>query len=170
MAEREFIFRQEAKELILPVTPGSYRVGVGVNIEIVNIHELGDAILTGYGTLATIQIDCLLPANSYRFAQSSSPKRYITQFTQWVNDKARLRFIVGGAGVNIPVVIESFQYGEQDGANDIYATITAREYRVLAPVQIKKAAVNAARTEAPAGKGVSVQQYTAAYGDTLSGI
>ena len=171
MAEREFIFRQGSKELILPVTPDSYTVGTGINVEIVNIHELGDAILTGYGTLATIKINCMLPANAYSFARDDDPEPYISQFEKWVKQKRRLRFIVGGTGVNIPVVIKDFSYGETDGTNDIYADLSLREYPVLTAPQVTAAAAGASTARAASDSGgSSVQSYTAVYGDTLSGI
>jgi len=171
MAERDFIFRQGSTELILPVTPQSYEVSKGLNVEMVNIHELGDAILTGYGTLATIKISCMFPANDYSFASDNDPQPYINQFAKWVEEKRRVRFIVGGTRVNVPVIIEEFRYGENDGTNDVYATIIMREHRILAPVQVAAPPdANTSRGDGESGSGTSEQSYTAVYGDTLSGI
>lgn len=170
MAERPFIFKAGSKELILPVTPASYRVEEGVNVEIVNIHSLGDIIVMGYGTLATITIDCMLPANNYPFADDDDPEPYINQFKKWLKQKKELRFIVGGTGVNVPVKIERFAYGEQDGTNDVYATITLRKFRNPAPIQISAPpSANKARA-AVAVAGASEKAYKAVYGDTLSAI
>lgn len=170
MASRKFIFRGGSRELALPVTPQSYRVEKGINIEVVNIHELGDAVMTGYGTLATIKIACMFPANDYRFSRSDDPDRYIRQFTKWVQKKTKLRFIVGSTGVNVPVVIQSFSYGEQDGTNDVYADILLREYRTLKAVRVTKAPVGKPREAVVKTASSTVTNYTIKYGDTLCGI
>lgn len=168
MAERLFIFRGSG-ELVLPVTPDSYKVDTGVNIEVVNIHTLGDVIMTGYGTLSNIKISCLLPAKNYYFASDDEPDYYIKQFQAWVQEKARLRFIVGDTGVNIPVVIENFSYGEKDGTNDIYADITLREYRALAVQQFTTQA-GASRGRDTLKKASGTKTYVTQYNDSLEGI
>lgn len=169
MSKRKFIFRGGATELTLPVTPESYRVETGVNIETVNIHTLGDVILTGYGTLAAIKIACMLPENDYPFSRSSSPDRYIKQLEAWVKKKTRLRFVIGGTGVNLPVVIESISYGEQDGTNDVYADVMLREYRALKAVKLSPPTANKPR-ETTTPEAASISSYTAKAGDTLCSI
>lgn len=170
MADRPFIFRQSSKELVLPVTPESYRVEKGNNIEIVNIHELGDAVLVGYGILATIKVSCLLPANDYPFADSDDPEPYIDQFQKWIRQKRRLRFIVGGTGVNVPAVIENLQYGESDGTNDVYADITLREYRTLDPVQLTAPPTANSPRFVENEDRAGMQTHKIVYGDTLSAL
>lgn len=170
MSERKFIFRGGSRELTLPVTPQSYRVENGVNIEVVNIHELGDVILTGYGTLATIKIPCMFPAQNYSFARSGNPDRYVEQIQKWVKKKTKLRFIVSGTGVNVPVVIQNFSYGEQDGTNDVYADLILREYRTLKAVRVQTSSANRPRTPVVKTSGASLQTYTIKYGDTLCGV
>lgn len=156
--------------MVLPVTPDGYRVEKGINIEVVNIHELGDAILTGYGTLATIKISCMFPANDYPFSRDDDPDSYIAQFEKWVQKKTKLRFVVGNTGVNVPVVIQSFTYGEQDGTNDVYADIILREYRTLKAVKMANTAASKPREQVVKTSGASVSNYTIVYGDTLCGI
>ena len=36
MSRRKFIFKGGGKELVLPVTPDSYQVEKGINVEVVN--------------------------------------------------------------------------------------------------------------------------------------
>lgn len=167
MAARNFILCDDDGEMVLPVTPDSYRVSAGVNVEVVNIHQLGDAIVAGYGTLATITISCLLPANSYKFSKSGSPEPYIKKLTAWEKGKARLRFIVSSTNVNVPVIIQEIAYGERDGTNDIYADIILREYRRLEAVKVAKTSDG---TRAEANKTGNVQTITIKYGDTLSAL
>lgn len=173
MAKRKFIFRDLSgsglPELALPVTPDSYQVEKGVNVETINIHALGDAIVMGYGTLATISISCLLPRRSYRFSASSNAQTYIQRFEQWVEEKTELRFIISGTNVNIPVRVQSISYGERDGTNDLYADITLREYRNLQAVQVKETTTESKGRAAPETASSS-KPYVIKPGDTLSAI
>lgn len=147
MSRRKFIFKGGGKELVLPVTPDSYQVEKGINVEVVNIHQLGDAILAGYGTLATIKVSCVFPASRYPFSDSSDPDGYIGRLEKWVKKRQKLRFVVGGTGVNIPAVIQSVSYGERDGTNDVYADIILREYRQLKAVKVADTGANSGRSE-----------------------
>lgn len=170
MAQRKFIFRAGSTELVLPVMPASYQVETGINIEVVNIHELGDAILAGYGTLCTIKLSCLFPANSYSFSADSDAQRYVEQFQKWIEKKTKLRFIVGGTGVNISVLVQSISYGEQDGTGDIYADLILREYKALKAVSVTSASATKPRAAVVKTSGASVSNYTIKYGDTLCAI
>ena len=167
--ERRFIFRGGEREVILPVTPESYQVEKGNNIEIVNIHELGDVSLVGYGTLASIKIDCMLPARDYSFGLDNSAEEYVRIFKGFVSGREELRFIISGAGVNIPVYLQDFQYGEKDGTNDIYASLTLRERKQLQAAVTAAPAENKQR-EAEPEKGNRVESYLVKYGDTLCAI
>ncbi len=167
--ERPFIFKNGYTELILPVTPSSYKVETGINIEVINIHQLGDVIVTGYGTLATIQINCMFPANDYTFARSRNPEYYIDRFQRMIHEKQVVRFIVGGTGVNIPVVVQKITSGEEDGTNDVYADIILREHRKLEPVQVTAPGENANREKADEQKPTE-KLYKVVYGDTLSAL
>jgi len=170
---RKFIFRDTEKntELVLPVTPAGFEVSHGIKIETINIHTLGDVNIAGYGTLAAIKIDCLLPAQSYSFLNASGgtePYSYVEKFRGWSDSRMVLRFIVSGTSVNIPVIIEDIVYGERDGTGDVYATLSLREYRELAIVQKTSTENNmriATVTTTPAP-----QTYTIKSGDTLSAI
>lgn len=170
MAKRTIIFKGGGRELALPVTPDQYQVEKGINVEVVNIHQLGDAILVGYGTLATIKISrCLLPANPYNFASNAdSPEAIVKCFEGWIEDKSKLRFVVSGTGVNLPVVVEHISWGERDGTNDVYADVTLREYRKLQPVKVVGPTLVAAAREAEPKTQTS--SYAIVYGDTLSAI
>ncbi|WP_312643992.1 LysM domain-containing protein [Hydrogenoanaerobacterium sp.] len=169
---RRFIFKDRSKELALPVTPESFVVDYGIRIETVNIHDVGDADIAGKKTLATIKLECMFPERDYDFADAEDePYGYVKTFQKWSLRGTVLRFIVSDTPVNIPVRIESIAYGEQDGTNDVYATITLREHKALEAVQIAdtSAAVNKPR----AGESNTLSSdlaYTIQYGDTMCAI
>ena len=97
--KREMLFRHGGGEIILPVTPAEYEVEHGNNIEIVNIYQLGDVAIVGYGTLAVIKIACLFPAHSYHFSTGGDPEEYISAFTGIVDSREEIRFLVSDTGV-----------------------------------------------------------------------
>lgn len=172
---RKFIFKYNNRgydnELILPVTPEAFEVEQGVKIETINIHELGDVALAGYGSLATIKIDCMFPAQKYAFVTgpfNPNPYVFTDAFAAWAKTRQVSRFVVSDTQINIPVLVESIVYGERDGTNDVYASITLREYRELGAVQVQTVAANSTRPveSAPAAP----KTYTVKSGDTLSAI
>jgi len=170
---KKIIFKDTEKnaELVLPVTPPSFEVSHGINIETINIHTLGDVALPGYGTLATLKIDCMFPAKKYPFNQPNTelaPYAYVKKFEDWSDNHTILRFIVSDTTVNIPVLIKEIMYGEKDGTGDVYATITMREYRQLSAVQVSKTG-NVART-AEVKTATTAQTHIVKSGDTLSAI
>ena len=84
----KIIFKDTDKntELVLPVTPPSFEVSHGINIETINIHTLGEVALAGYGTLPTFKVDCMFPAKKYPFNQPSAeldPYGYVNKFEEW---------------------------------------------------------------------------------------
>lgn len=161
-------------ELILPVTPESFQVSHGINFEVINIHELGDVAIAGYPTLATVKITCMFPAQGYpfnNFQSVISPYEYVKIFQNYVDNKPMLRFVVSGTSINLPVKMESIDYGEQDGTNDVYATLTMREQKEIKAVQVQTSnTVNQSRALSSGKVSTAIQSYTIRSGDTLSSI
>ena len=174
--KRLIIFKNEdmGSEMIMPVTPESFLVSHGIHFETVNIHTLGDVAIAGYPTLATIKVDLLFPAQNYifaNFAQLQNPSVYITSFTNYMNNRNRLRYIVSGTNINIPVQLESMDYGERDGTNDVYATLTLQERRDLKAVLVQSKAKSTNSSRGPSSGSVSsVRPYKIQSGDTLWSI
>lgn len=169
--QRKFIFKDDIKEMLLPVTPPSFTIEHGINIETINIHTLGDVNIAGYSTLANIKIDCLFPAQDYPFAfiTGMDPYSYVETFKKWSHERKIIRFIIPDTPVNIPVLVQSISYTEKDGTNDVYATITLREYRELTIIKVERQ--GSENTVRGAGSSASpATSYTVKKGDTLSSI
>ena len=169
---RKFIIKDTAKntETVLPVTPPSFELSSGINVETINIHTVGDVILPGHSTLSTFKIDCMLPAKKYSFNQpkaSTRPYDYIKKFEGWKDKSTILRFVVSGTTVNVQSIITDVSYGEKDGTGDVYVTITFREYRKLSVVQVNKTGNNARASEK---SKTGTDHYVVKKGDTLSAI
>lgn len=162
-------------ELILPVTPESFEVSHGISIETVNVHALGDVNIAGYPTLATVSISCMFPAHQYPFVVgpfNSDPYVYTRAFEQWADAKLVVRLVVTNTTINIPVLVENISYGEKDGTNDVYATISLREYRETTLVTKQSAAATQLRSSTTASPATArgAVSYTVKKGDTLSAI
>lgn len=134
---KKFIFKDTKSntELILPVTPASFEISHGINVEVINVHTLGDVALPGYSTLPTIKIACLFPAKKYPFNQPGTRldpySYYIKKLEQWRDNHSILRFIISETSVNEQVIITDVLFGEKDGTGDVYATISMRGYKTL---------------------------------------
>lgn len=169
--QRKFIFRDKDRELQLPVTPPSFTIEHGINIETINIHTLGDVNIAGYGTLATIKIDCLFPAQQYSFSTGSQePYSYVEIFKKWSSEREIVRFIIPDTPVNMPVLVQDVAYSEQDGTNDVYSSITLREYRELNVVKIESSGSGNKTRVASTSTVPATNSYTVKKGDTLSAI
>ena len=59
-----------------------------------------------------------------------------------MKDKRIPRLIYTDTDINIPVLIESFNYGRKDGTQDIYFTLKFKEYRKIEVPEINKSTSN----------------------------
>ena len=161
------------EELVLPVTPSEYTVEHGRSIESVEAYNVGVLNISGLAKLMNRNLDCMFPAQAYPFCNPGAvtdPEYYISKFRGYVDNKEILRYVVSDTDVNEQVVIENIVYGERDGTNDVYATITLRGYRdITAPERESTGAVpeNSTRTESQAD---TQSTYTVVAGDTLWSI
>lgn len=174
---RKFIFHSpsDGQEIILPVTPSSYQVETGQGIQVVNLTQFGDYALAGYPSIYAFTLDCMFPAQSYPFMVGGStpdPNLYIEFFERAVKERQVLRFVVSDTLVSNEVLVESLRYGEQDGTNDVYVTLSLMPYRRLQVMSAISTENATAQGTARAGDAPSVtqQSYTIKPGDTLWGI
>ena len=152
---------------MLPITPESYEVTTGINIQTVSVVGVGDVAVAGDETTNSVTLRSFFPAQRYSFAQTAwtDPQALVTQIESWCAEKTVVRLIVSGTKVNRPMIIESIAYGEQDGSNDIEYTITLQKYTYLSAPSLSDDAAGLTRAEeAPP----EVQDtHTVVKGDTL---
>lgn len=167
--QRKFVFRGGGREVVLPVTPPTFEVTSGRAIQAVNIHELGDVNLPGNAKLANIKISGFFPAQAYPFAwHFTDPYSLVAVFATWSAAGEVVRFLIPGTAVNLPVLIEDITYGEQDGSNDVYYTLSLSEYRYL-EVSIPEDGTPTA-SRAVDSPPMTASSYTVVKGDTLASI
>lgn len=170
--ERAIIFKNTnaGQELTLPVTPRSYPMAAGRAVERLDMAQTGQIALPGLNSLFTGTLEFMLPAQAYPFLTAGAvpdPQYYISRLTAWSAAADVCRYIVAGAGVNIPVLLGPLEYGEQDGSNDVYCKLPLYEYRFLDEAGVEPAAQAAAQAgDGPAAPG----SYTVVKGDSLWAI
>lgn len=169
-----FLEPAAGKELILPVTPASYEWTHSNRVETIQLDQLGEINLPGGRLMGSCTLsDVLFPAQLYPFCNPgavANPYVYLEQLERWSDGHTPVRWLVSGTPTNALVLIESVNYGERDGTNDIYASITLRQYTVP-ETPVLAISGGDAQTSRDAGTGAaSTRTYTVQTGDTLSGI
>lgn len=116
----------------LPVTPSSFSISVSHKNTTLNVISLGEINLLGKTGLRSVSLSCFFPAQDYNFSKSDreDPDYYISKLEKWRKSNTLLRFIISDV-VNMQCTIESLSWGMQDGTNDIYYTLTLKEYRIV---------------------------------------
>lgn len=162
-------FIADGRELRLPVTP-MFSAPAGKRIETVNIHQVGDVNLPGKPSPAPITLEGFFPAHPapYAIGEISEPYEYVQQFEAWAKGETVVRYVVTDTSINLPVLIESIEYGEEDGTGDVYYTLRLVEYTYLTTTVTEAVSTgnSSRKEEAPAAP----QSYTVQKGDTLSAI
>ncbi len=177
---RKIIFKNNTtgQEILLPVTPESYQIDRGVPVQLLDMQNFGEYAMPGHGmTLFTAKLNFLLPRQVYASCNAgtnTNPYHYIEFFQKASDNKQTCRFIVSDTPTVCDVWIENLQYGEQDGTNDVYCTLTVRRYRALGTAQAvsnsTNTAVTASAVRTTTAPTVTAQRYIIQRGDTLSSI
>ncbi len=157
--------------LTLPVTPKSYPMEAGRAVERLDMAQTGQIALPGLRGLFAGTLEFMLPARAYPFLTAGAkaePSCYIEPLTAWSRDASVCRYIVTGAGVNIPVLLGPLEYGEGDGTNDVSCKLPLYEYRYLDEAKVEQATQNSGRpVETPPQTAGS---YMVVKGDSLWAI
>lgn len=127
-------FDNNKDQLQLPVPPREFRLNEGQIINTAELTEYGEIALIGQRKLVTVSLESFFPNQEYFFVQYKGfPKPYecVRLLRQWKESLKPVRFIVTDTSINLACVIESFEYGEQDGTGDVYFTLQLKEYRFI---------------------------------------
>lgn len=176
MAALKMILKDTAggTEFVFPVTPESFSVSSDREVLKVNIHQMGEVNLWGLKKAATLKISAQLPSGERSYAFSGgyvgNPYGAIELLQGWQTAGKVLRYIVSDTPVNLPVLLSSLSYGEQDGTRDVYVQLVLEEYRETGAVQVQSGAQQAARPAESGGVMASPQRYTVVKGDTMWAI
>ena len=143
-----------------------------MTVQTVDVYTLGPYSVPVYDARSSFTLDCLLPSSNRSYCvQYTEQPALLAWLQRQITGKTRMRFIVSGTAVNIPVYLTGMEYGEQDGTNDLYATLTLQPYATLAAPVVQAAAVpdTAAKRET-APQQTAQTTYTVKDGDNLWNI
>lgn len=131
--KRLIIFKTDENEIILPITPEEYEITESTDYKTVSIVSVGEVFVGGLSTAQTIKLMSFFPANRYNFSidAGADPQKYIDAIETLQKNKTVFRLIISGTGINLPVRIHSFLYGEVDGSNDVEYQIILGVHREL---------------------------------------
>lgn len=143
------------------ILPTSFEIQGQQGNTIVTVHSVGEINLLGNANLKTVELSSFFPSQEYSFCQYTGfnldPYVYVRKIEKWKKKKYTPRLIITETNINMPVSIENFYYGENDGSGDVYFTLSLKEYKELS---YTKRAVKKAKTI----------KYTIKKGDTLKKI
>lgn len=120
--------------LRFPVTPSEVICETSASINTENVNDLGEVSLFSGVGLKSIPIDSFFPNKDYSFCTYSNiekPYELVRKLETWQNNGTKLRYIVTDTYTNIPVMINSFTYQEQDGTGDVYFNLSLVEYKEI---------------------------------------
>jgi hypothetical protein len=117
----------------LPVVPKEFKVPSPVDNENFNTISQGDIKLIGLRGLKAISIDSFFPVKDYPFLRDRSYKgwEYVEIIESWIDRRVPIRLIATNTPVNLPMAIESFEYGPQDGSGDVYYSLSLSEFKFV---------------------------------------
>ena len=128
-----------------PIVPNEYEFEMSNIINSSNITKLGEVSFYGGDNTSPLEIKSFFPSKNYSFCQYSdfpSPSECVAYIKKLMKDKRIPRLIYTDTDINIPVLIESFNYGRKDGTQDIYFTLKFKEYRKIEVPEISKGTSN----------------------------
>ena len=129
-----YLKENDSNVLRFPVTPSEVICETSASINTESVNDLGEVSLFSGVGLKNIPIDSFFPNKDYSFCTYSNiekPYELVRKLETWQNNGTKLRYIVTDTYTNIPVMINSFTYQEQDGTGDVYFNLSLVEYKEI---------------------------------------
>lgn len=136
---------KNVKDFRFPVVPNDFDFETSNIINSSNITKLGEVGFYGGDNLSPLEMNSFFPSKNYSFCQYSDfpkPLECVAYIKKLMKDKRIPRLIYTDTDINIPVLIESFNYGRKDGTQDIYFTLKFKEYRKIEVPEISQSTSN----------------------------
>ncbi|HBF9159668.1 TPA: LysM peptidoglycan-binding domain-containing protein [Clostridioides difficile] len=128
----EMWLRQANDAFRFPVFPSSFEINGNINTNTSNVLKLGEIIVCGGVGLRTTEVTSFFPSQEYHFCNYKGfPQPYdcVEKLKKWMEQGLILRYIITETNINMEVIIENFKHGKQDGTNDVYFTLSLKEYK-----------------------------------------
>ena len=162
---------KNVKDFRFPVVPNDYDFEASNIINSSNITKLGEVGFYGGDNLSPLEISSFFPSKNYSFCQYSDfpqPLECVAYIKKLMKEKKIPRLIYTDTDINVPVLIESFNYGRKDGTQDIYFTLKFKEYRKIEVPEIGQSNSTQNNQRPTTDKNTNTQQtHTVKKGDNL---
>ena len=133
-SQMKFFLSHYGDKFQLPMAPPEFEVSVDQKHTVININNIGEALMLGKSGLMEMKIESFFPAQEYYFADvndAKQPYTYIEKLLKWKDSGKPMRLNITSTAINKPFVIQSLSYKEQDGTGDVYYSLNLKEYRYL---------------------------------------
>lgn len=132
----DFYFSINNREEVikLPIPP-KFRFSSPFNNQKAESISQGTINLIGLRGLKETSLEGFFPSkpNKYNFQRDNlyTGWEYVQKIEEWRRKRVPIRLIITDTPMNIPVLIDNFEYGEQDGTGDIYYTMQISEFKLV---------------------------------------
>lgn len=132
----------DRKEVIqLPINPAEIAFMDPQNNQQVTLLDVGTVNLLGERGLISVTFESFFPSEKSplysRGNATRTPKEYKALIKKWKDNKSVVRMIITDLDFNLAMSVDSFEYRQREGDNDIYYSITLTEYKTLNVPSVK---------------------------------
>lgn len=173
--------KQEVIEI--PVMPPSIGLTEGGNSKGYNVVGLGDINVIKDAKLTEYQFSSIFPFHRYHFVHTEkllSPGQYVELINRWIRKRHPIRLIIKSDlyDINTPASIESFEWKENAGTQDIeysiklkkYIFYSAKQVKIIKTANSKTAAKTTAQQKTRPNEKVAPKTYKVQKGDYMYAI
>lgn len=175
----------DRKEVIqLPINPSEIAFTDPQNNQQVTLLDVGSVNLLGERGLISVTFESFFPSEKSplydRGGANRTPKEYKAMVKKWKDNKSVVRMIITDLDINLAMSVDSFEYKQREGDDDIYYSIVLTEYKTLNVPSVKvstkvKSSIKtrpkpAAKSSGSSGGSSGGSSYTIKSNDTLWAI
>lgn len=128
-----FLSIHSRQEVIrLPVLPKEFKIKSPYDNTNWDTVTIGKIKLIGQRGLQAVTISSFFPAHDYPFVRGERPYSawdYVATIERWRDQRIPVRLIITDTPINVPMAIDSFEYGPQDRTGDVYYTLVMEEFK-----------------------------------------
>ena len=113
----KFTLSCAGQNVILPVTPASFKVGRTYNNSTLNINAIGEINMLGKRGLQTLSFEGFFPAQKYEWSETNETNSYnlVRKIDGFATSGKPCKISISNTSISMYCTIESFNQDEHDG-------------------------------------------------------
>lgn len=127
----EVYLNANGDNLRFPVCPAEVGKNINADISGEKIIKRGTVNIFNGSEPDSISLSGFFPDASATYGfidvKGQDPYGYVNKIEKWCKSGERLRYIVTGTPINLPVKVSHFEYKEKDGSGDVYFVVELKE-------------------------------------------